>query len=75
VKAPPLFPALDRRKTFTLGQLAKESGIPITTLRDWVNKGQIPGAFRGGPGKGRKWRFRRESLEQWWQDLHGHPLA
>jgi excisionase family DNA binding protein len=70
VKAKSLFSALHRRKTLTLGQLAELTEIPITTLRDQVNRGEIPGAFRSGPGKGRKWRFQRESIEQWWQDMH-----
>jgi excisionase family DNA binding protein len=69
VKATTLFPELDRRKTVTLGDLSEQSGIPLRTIQDQVARGEIPGAFRSGKGKGRKWRIRRSDAERWWQEM------
>jgi hypothetical protein len=65
-KPRPLFSALDRRKTVYLSDLAEAADIPISTLRDWLNRGDIPGMYRSAAGKGRKWRMTREAAEQWW---------
>jgi hypothetical protein len=70
VKAKTLFSPLDRRKTVTLGDLSDASGIPLQTLRDQINRHEIPGVFRSGPGKGRKWRISRADAECWWQEMH-----
>lgn len=64
---PALFPHGDRRKTIDLKQLSELSEIAIPTLRDWVRRGTIGGAFQRK--KRAKWRFRREGLEAWWQQL------
>jgi DNA binding domain, excisionase family len=64
---PELFPPGDKRKSIDLFELADLSGISISTLRDWVRKGRIDGAFQSALGG--KWRFRREMLEKWWQEL------
>jgi excisionase family DNA binding protein len=64
---PPLFPPDDTSKTITLKRLAELSGIEETTLRNWLRKGTIPGAFQYNE-RGH-WKFRREMLEPWWEDL------
>jgi excisionase family DNA binding protein len=64
---PELFPIGDHRKSIDLYELAELTGISITTLRDWVRKGKIDGAFQSGTGG--KWRFRRELVEKWWREL------
>jgi hypothetical protein len=64
-----LFPPGDHRKTIDLKQLAELSGMPIPTLRDWLRRGTIGGAFQRK--KNAKWRFRREALEVWWRELLG----
>jgi predicted site-specific integrase-resolvase len=69
MKPKSLFSPLDRRKYVTLGQISEATEIPLSTLRDWVNKGQIRGAFRGTAGKGRKWRLSRADAELWWQEM------
>jgi hypothetical protein len=67
MKTKSLFSPLDRRKSVSLGDLSEATGIPIQTLRDQVNRGEIPGMFRGG--KGRKWRIGRADAERWWQEM------
>jgi excisionase family DNA binding protein len=69
---PELFPPGDKRKSIDLYELAELSGISITTLRDWVRKQKIDGAFQSGIGG--KWRFRRELVEKWWQELLSRHL-
>lgn len=72
----PLFGPGDRRKTINLKELCGLSGIGIPTLRDWVRRGIILGAFQRK--KSAKWRFRRELLEKWWEALltrHTNPEA
>jgi hypothetical protein len=64
---PALFPAGDHRKIVDLKQLAALSGIPDSTLRDWVRRGTIPGAFQRKENG--KWRFSREMLVPWWEEL------
>jgi excisionase family DNA binding protein len=64
----PLFAPNDYRKIVTFTQLEELTGIKKTTLRKWVNDGQIPGAFRAG--KKRRWQFKREELEEWWRSMH-----
>jgi Helix-turn-helix domain len=64
---PALFPPGDHRKTIDLKQLAELTGIEGPTLRDWIRRGIVGGAFqRKDHGK---WRFRREALEVWWREL------
>jgi excisionase family DNA binding protein len=70
---PALFPPGDHRKSIDLYELAELSGISITTLRDWVRKGRIDGAFQNE--KGGKWRFRRELVSQWWQELLSRQMG
>lgn len=70
---PPLFGPGDRRKTINLTELAELSGIGIPTLRDWVRRGIILGAFQRK--KSAKWRFRRELLEKWWEELLSRNIA
>jgi len=70
---PALFPAGDHRKIVDLKQLAALSGIPDSTLRDWVRRGTIGGAFQRK--KSAKWRFRRELLEKWWEELLSRNIA
>lgn len=70
---PPLFPPGDHRRTISLYQLSELSGIGLPTLRDWLKKGEIPGAFQ--IKKNTKWRFRREMLEKWWEELLSRHLA
>jgi len=70
---PSLFPIGDRRKTIDLYELSELSGIAVTTLRDWVRKGKIAGAFQAE--KGDKWRFRRELLEKWWEELLSRQMG
>jgi len=55
--------------TVTLRQLAELTEIPVTTMREWARTGKIPGAFR--PAKGARWRFRREAIERWWEQMNG----
>ena len=69
MKAKSLFSPLDRRKSVSLGDLSEATGIPIETLRAQVNRGEIPGMFRSGTGKGRKWRLNRADAERWWQEM------
>jgi len=64
---PSLFAPGDHRKTIDLKELAELSGIASPTLRDWVRRGTIGGAFQRK--KSAKWRFRREALEVWWREL------
>jgi excisionase family DNA binding protein len=64
---PALFPPGDHRKTISLKELSELSGIAGPTLRDWLRRGTIGGAFQRK--KGAKWRFRREALVAWWQEL------
>jgi Helix-turn-helix domain len=64
-----LFSPLDRRKTVTLSDLSEATGFATQTLREQINRGEIPGAFRSGVGKGRKWRINRAAAEQWWQGM------
>jgi excisionase family DNA binding protein len=64
---PALFPPGDHRKTINVKELSELTGIEGPTLRDWVRRGIIPGAFqRKDHGK---WRFRREMLAPWWEEL------
>jgi hypothetical protein len=64
---PALFPPGDHRKTINVKELSELTGIEGATLRDWVRRGIVPGAFqRKDHGK---WRFRREMLEPWWEEL------
>jgi excisionase family DNA binding protein len=67
LEVPPLFPVGDHRKTVNVEELAELTGIPIPTLRDWIHQGAIPGAFQRK--KHTRWRFRREFLEKWWEEL------
>jgi hypothetical protein len=69
VKQKPLFSPLDGRRTITLGELSRLTSIPTRTLREWTVGGRIPGAFQTAKGKGNRWRFFREHLESWWNDL------
>jgi excisionase family DNA binding protein len=69
MKTRTLFSPLDRRKSVTLGDISEASGIPLQTLRDQIARGEIPGVFRSGPGKGRKWRISRADAETWWQQM------
>jgi excisionase family DNA binding protein len=69
MKAKTLFSSLDRRKTVTLGEVSEASGIPLQTLRDQINRHEIPGVFRSRAGKGRKWRINRADAERWWQEM------
>jgi excisionase family DNA binding protein len=62
-----LFPVDDNRKTLNIIELAELSGIKTTTLREWVSRKRIPGAFR--ITKDARWLFRREDLEKWWAEL------
>jgi excisionase family DNA binding protein len=64
---PALFPPGDHRKTIDLKELSELSGISGPTLRDWVRRGTIPGAFQRKENG--KWRFRRELLAPWWEEL------
>jgi phage terminase Nu1 subunit (DNA packaging protein) len=64
---PPLFPPGDHRKSIDLKDLSELSGIANPTLRDWLRRGTIPGAFQRKQSA--KWRFRREMLEPWWDEL------
>lgn len=66
-KVPSLFPPGDHRKVVDIAELSELSGIGIPTLRDWLRRGTIPGAFQRQ--KNAKWRFRRELLEPWWEEL------
>jgi len=70
---PELFPTGDKRKSIDIYELAELSGISISTLRDWVRKGKIAGAFQSDVGG--KWRFRRELLVKWWEELLSRHLA
>jgi excisionase family DNA binding protein len=70
---PALFAPEDRRKTINLKELSELSGIAIPTLRDWVRRGTIGGAFQRK--KSAKWRFRRELLEKWWEELLSRNIA
>lgn len=70
---PPLFPEGDRRKTIDLAELSELAGIAMPTLRDWLRKKQIGGAFQPEPHG--KWRFRRELLETWWEELLTRHMA
>jgi excisionase family DNA binding protein len=62
-----LFKADDYRKIITLSQLQELSGIKKSTLRIWLRDNRIPGAFRAG--RGTRWQFNREALEEWWHDM------
>jgi excisionase family DNA binding protein len=68
-----LFSPTDRRRTVKLSELAQLTGIPESTLREWVNRNQIPGAMRSG--KRGNWRFDRASLETWWQTIRKTQLV
>jgi helix-turn-helix protein len=70
---PPLFPIGDKRKSIDLYELTELSGIAVTTLRSWVRQGKIGGAFQAE--KNGKWRFRRELLEKWWEELLSRQMA
>jgi excisionase family DNA binding protein len=63
----PLFSANDYRKIITLSQLEETTGIKKSTLRIWLRDNRIPGAFRAG--RGTRWQFNRDALEEWWQDM------
>jgi excisionase family DNA binding protein len=63
----PLFPPSDRRRTVNMPELAELTGIPLTTIRQYVARGEIPGAMRSG--KRGRWRFDRLSLEIWWPTI------
>jgi excisionase family DNA binding protein len=68
MKVKPLFSPLDQRKVVDTAELSELSGIKISTLREWVRRGEVGGAFRTKEGV--RWQFRREALEQWWRELH-----
>jgi helix-turn-helix protein len=70
---PALFPPGDKRKSIDLYELTELSGIAITTLRSWVRQGKIGGAFQAD--KNGKWRFRRELLEKWWEELLSRQMG
>lgn len=63
-----LFQPNDYRKVVTLGQLEELTGVKRSVLRRWLQAKMIPGAFR--PGKGKRWHFNREPLEEWWKTMH-----
>jgi hypothetical protein len=63
---PELFPPGDHRKTIDLKQLAELTGMAGPTLRDWIRRGLISGAFQSK--KHAKWRFRREMVAKWWRE-------
>jgi excisionase family DNA binding protein len=67
MKYQPLFTPNDYRKIITLSQLQELSGVKKSTLRIWLRDRRIPGAFRAG--RGTRWQFRREALEEWWRDM------
>lgn len=72
-EVPALFPAGDHRKTIDLQELSDLTGIAVPTLRDWLRRGTIQGAFQRE--KSGKWRFRREMLEKWWVVLLSQHLT
>jgi excisionase family DNA binding protein len=67
MKHRPLFAPNDYRKVVTLTQLEELTGISKSILRRWILDKRIPGAFR--PGKGTRWHFKREALEEWWKTM------
>jgi len=69
MKHRPLFEPNDYRKVVTLSQLEVLTGIRKSTLRAWLEDGRIPGAFRAG--RGTRWQFRRDPLEEWWKTITG----
>jgi hypothetical protein len=64
---PPLFGPEDKRKTVSLKELVELTGINETTLRNWLRRKTIPGAFQFN--KKGHWKFRREMIEPWWEEL------
>jgi len=66
----PLFAPNDYRKVVNFNELKELTGIKTTTLRTWLRQKRIP-AFRSG--RGTRWQFRREALEQWWKEMHREP--
>ena len=56
----------------TLKQLVEFSGINETTLRSWIRRGTIAGAFQLHAHS--HWMFRREMLEPLWEELLSHHV-
>jgi len=68
MKHKPLFAPHDSRKLITIVELEQLTGIKRSTLRTWVRANKIPGGLRAG--RGSRWLFRRESLEEWWRSMN-----
>jgi hypothetical protein len=74
MKPKPLLLPLDRRQWLSLGDLSRACGYAPSTLRRMIARGEIPTAFRGYAGKGRKWRIGRADAERWWADMQQQPI-
>jgi hypothetical protein len=64
----PLFSDLDRRELIPLPEVAAKTGYTPSQLRIYAMDGTVPGARQAG--KGKRWVFRREPLEKWWQQFN-----
>jgi predicted DNA-binding transcriptional regulator AlpA len=60
-----LLTSLDRRKSVSLEEVSKITGIGVRSLRRYMKKGLIPGGFQPG-GYHSEWRFKRDEIEAWW---------
>jgi excisionase family DNA binding protein len=68
MKHKPLFAPNDYRKLISITELEELTGIKRTRLRTWVRANKIPGALHSG--RGHRWLFRREALEEWWRSIN-----
>jgi hypothetical protein len=59
-----LFGPYDQRKSVSLMELSRLSGITPSKLRSWNKHNWIPGRIQ--PAKGALPEFQREALEEWW---------
>lgn len=64
----PLFSDLDRRELMSLAEVSRKTGFSMSQLRIYAMNGTIPGGRQAR--KGKRWFFKREPLEKWWQDFN-----
>jgi len=60
----------DPQEWLTVEQVSKELSVHQVTVRDWINRGLLPGSKAGR----RRWRVRRQALEEFLQHRDSSPI-
>lgn len=50
-------------KVYTTQQVCEKTGVPMTTLMGWINKGFIVPSYVGGKGRGNSYGFSPRQLQ------------